>query len=95
MLKWSWIGFQGNKWWQESDEPWQTLACCKEIAAAVRSEDPTQFVSRFPVHQVNLPFHRMIQTWIGFDKKVSFTMIFGHSCDEHAIYRYDSSKDID
>ncbi|XP_064610469.1 DNA-directed RNA polymerase, mitochondrial-like [Liolophura sinensis] len=41
----------GEKWWQTSDEPWQTLACCMEIAKAVRSGDPTQFVSHFPVHQ--------------------------------------------
>ncbi|XP_033764314.1 DNA-directed RNA polymerase, mitochondrial-like isoform X2 [Pecten maximus] len=41
----------GEQWWLESDEPWQTLACCKEIAAAIRSEDHTQYVSHFPVHQ--------------------------------------------
>ncbi|OWF53869.1 DNA-directed RNA polymerase, mitochondrial-like [Mizuhopecten yessoensis] len=41
----------GGMWWRKSDEPWQTLACCKEIAAAVRSEDHTKFVSHFPVHQ--------------------------------------------
>lgn len=36
----------------EADEPWQALACCMEIANAVRSPDPTKFVSHFPVHQV-------------------------------------------
>ncbi|XP_041378476.1 DNA-directed RNA polymerase, mitochondrial-like isoform X2 [Gigantopelta aegis] len=41
----------GKKWWQSSDEPWQTLACCKEIANAVRSTDVEQYVSHFPVHQ--------------------------------------------
>ncbi|XP_007952775.1 DNA-directed RNA polymerase, mitochondrial [Orycteropus afer afer] len=41
----------GRKWWMESDEPWQTLACCMEIAQAVRSPDPAAFVSHFPVHQ--------------------------------------------
>ena len=34
-----------------ADEPWQTLATCMEIMAAVRSPDPTQFVSHHPVHQ--------------------------------------------
>jgi DNA-directed RNA polymerase len=35
----------------ESEEPWQTLAACKEIAAAIKSGDPENFVSYFPVHQ--------------------------------------------
>ncbi|KAM9848916.1 DNA-directed RNA polymerase, mitochondrial [Aulostomus maculatus] len=41
----------GNKWWMSADEPWQALACCMEISYAVRSPDPTQFISHFPVHQ--------------------------------------------
>ncbi|XP_030640261.1 DNA-directed RNA polymerase, mitochondrial [Chanos chanos] len=41
----------GRKWWMNADEPWQTLACCMEIANASRSPDPTQFISHFPVHQ--------------------------------------------
>ncbi|GAB1295302.1 DNA-directed RNA polymerase, mitochondrial [Apodemus speciosus] len=41
----------GRKWWMESDEPWQTLACCMEVAQAVRSPDPAAYVSHLPVHQ--------------------------------------------
>uniref|UniRef100_A0A8C2W8E9 DNA-directed RNA polymerase n=1 Tax=Cyclopterus lumpus TaxID=8103 RepID=A0A8C2W8E9_CYCLU len=41
----------GKKWWTNADEPWQALACCMEIANAVRSPDPTRFISHFPVHQ--------------------------------------------
>ncbi|XP_056629610.1 DNA-directed RNA polymerase, mitochondrial [Diorhabda sublineata] len=41
----------GNRWWAESDEPWQTLACCMEIAKVLRSPDPEQFLSHFPIHQ--------------------------------------------
>ncbi|XP_077390802.1 DNA-directed RNA polymerase, mitochondrial isoform X2 [Festucalex cinctus] len=41
----------GKKWWMNADEPWQALGCCMEIASAVRSPDPTQFISHFPVHQ--------------------------------------------
>ncbi|XP_038572158.1 DNA-directed RNA polymerase, mitochondrial isoform X1 [Micropterus salmoides] len=41
----------GKRWWMNADEPWQALACCMEIANAVRSPDPTQFISHFPVHQ--------------------------------------------
>ncbi|XP_075681576.1 DNA-directed RNA polymerase, mitochondrial isoform X2 [Rhinoderma darwinii] len=41
----------GKKWWMEADEPWQTLACCMEVANASRSSDPTKYISSFPVHQ--------------------------------------------
>ncbi|XP_074933381.1 DNA-directed RNA polymerase, mitochondrial [Phalacrocorax aristotelis] len=41
----------GKKWWMNTDEPWQALACCMEIAKASRSPDPAAYVSHFPVHQ--------------------------------------------
>ncbi|XP_024859792.1 DNA-directed RNA polymerase, mitochondrial isoform X2 [Kryptolebias marmoratus] len=41
----------GKKWWMDADEPWQALACCMEIANAIRSPDPTQYISHFPIHQ--------------------------------------------
>ncbi|XP_046990509.1 DNA-directed RNA polymerase, mitochondrial [Schistocerca americana] len=41
----------GRMWWAESEEPWQTLACCIEIAKAVRSPDPEKYICHFPVHQ--------------------------------------------
>ncbi|CAN9500557.1 unnamed protein product [Ophioblennius macclurei] len=41
----------GKKWWMNADEPWQALACCMEIANAVRAPDPAEFISHFPVHQ--------------------------------------------
>ncbi|XP_064396312.1 DNA-directed RNA polymerase, mitochondrial-like isoform X2 [Halichondria panicea] len=41
----------GKKWWQSGDDPWQVLACCVEIANAIRSGDPSSFVSHLPVHQ--------------------------------------------
>ena len=43
---------QGKKWWQTADSPWQTLACCMELASAVRSGDPEGYISHIPVHQV-------------------------------------------
>ncbi|XP_046417575.1 DNA-directed RNA polymerase, mitochondrial isoform X1 [Neodiprion fabricii] len=43
--------FTGEKWWQESEEPWQTLAACFEIANAVKSPKPSEYISHFPVHQ--------------------------------------------
>lgn len=41
----------GRQWWLNSDDPWQTLAACMEIANAIRSPDPTTYMSSFPVHQ--------------------------------------------
>ncbi|XP_055593098.1 DNA-directed RNA polymerase, mitochondrial isoform X2 [Uranotaenia lowii] len=41
----------GKMWWSKSDEPWQTLACCMEIAKVHRCPDPTKFLSGFPIHQ--------------------------------------------
>lgn len=41
----------GRMWWSKSDEPWQTLACCMEIANVQRSPDPAAYLSRFPIHQ--------------------------------------------
>ncbi|XP_068207915.1 LOW QUALITY PROTEIN: DNA-directed RNA polymerase, mitochondrial [Palaemon carinicauda] len=41
----------GRKWWTESDEPWQTLAACKELTAALRSDNPEEYVCHLPIHQ--------------------------------------------
>lgn len=41
----------GRMWWTKSDEPWQTLSCCMEIAKVLRSGDPENFESNFPIHQ--------------------------------------------
>nr|XP_040238062.2 DNA-directed RNA polymerase, mitochondrial [Anopheles coluzzii] len=41
----------GRMWWSNSDEPWQTLSCCMEIAKVHRCADPEKFESGFPIHQ--------------------------------------------
>ena len=41
----------GKRWWLGADSPWQALAACKELAAALRSPDPHLFESSLPVHQ--------------------------------------------
>jgi len=43
--------FTGELWWQKSEEKWQTLACCIEINNAIKSKNPSEFVSHFPIHQ--------------------------------------------
>lgn len=42
---------EGRLWWLQSDDPWQTLACCMEIANAIRSPDPVAYMSCLPIHQ--------------------------------------------
>jgi DNA-directed RNA polymerase len=42
--------FDGSKWWMDADNPWQALATCFELSAALRSEDPHAYVCCLPVH---------------------------------------------
>lgn len=37
--------------WRKADDPWQFLACCKELKAALDSPDPHAFMSNLAVHQ--------------------------------------------
>ncbi|EIN05775.1 DNA/RNA polymerase [Punctularia strigosozonata HHB-11173 SS5] len=41
----------GQRWWTHADDPWQCLATCKELHAALESPDPLAFESSLPVHQ--------------------------------------------
>ncbi|KAK3715006.1 DNA-directed RNA polymerase [Vermiconidia calcicola] len=41
----------GRRWWAQSEDPWQTLAACFELTAALDSPDPTRFVSHLPIQQ--------------------------------------------
>lgn len=41
----------GNGWWLGADSPWQALATCQDLAAAMRSADPRAHMSSVPVHQ--------------------------------------------
>ena len=34
-----------------ADDPWQCLATCFELAAALRSPDPTAYICHLPIHQ--------------------------------------------
>jgi len=40
----------GKGWWQKAEEPWQALAVCKEIVAALERGDVEGFLSGVPVH---------------------------------------------
>ncbi|KAJ1679183.1 DNA-directed RNA polymerase [Spiromyces aspiralis] len=41
----------GKRWWLNSENPWQTLATCIELAEALRSPEPHKHMSRLHVHQ--------------------------------------------
>ncbi|KAK2039224.1 DNA-dependent RNA polymerase [Colletotrichum somersetense] len=41
----------GNRWWLKAEDPWQCLAACYELKAALESPEPTKFVSHLPIHQ--------------------------------------------
>lgn len=41
----------GNRWWLKAEDPWQCLATCHDLAAALRSPDPELYESSLPVHQ--------------------------------------------
>ncbi|CAK9801498.1 DNA-directed RNA polymerase, mitochondrial [Anthophora quadrimaculata] len=41
----------GKMWWAQSEEPWQTLAGCIEIANALKAPKVEEYISTFPVHQ--------------------------------------------
>ncbi|SPN99699.1 related to DNA-directed RNA polymerase, mitochondrial [Cephalotrichum gorgonifer] len=41
----------GRRWWLEGEDPWQCLAACFELKAAMDLPDPTKYVSALPVHQ--------------------------------------------
>lgn len=42
---------KGSRWWLGAEDPWQCLAACFELKAAMDLPDPTKFVSSLPVHQ--------------------------------------------
>lgn len=42
---------KGKRWWLEAEDPWQCLAACMELTAALETPDPTKFISSLPVHQ--------------------------------------------
>jgi DNA-directed RNA polymerase len=42
---------EGRRWWLSAEEPFQALAACAEIIAAVDSGNPAAYMCRLPVHQ--------------------------------------------
>lgn len=44
------IPFDGERWWMSLEDPFQGLATCHEIIAAIDSGDPTTYRCSLPVH---------------------------------------------
>jgi DNA-directed RNA polymerase len=44
-------GLHGRRWFFQAEDPWQCLSACLELRNALRLEDPTQYMSRLPIHQ--------------------------------------------
>lgn len=42
---------QGKRWWLNAEDPFQCLAVCMDLAGALRSPCPENFISHVPVHQ--------------------------------------------
>ncbi|KJZ77810.1 hypothetical protein HIM_02987 [Hirsutella minnesotensis 3608] len=42
---------KGSRWWLQAEDPWQCLAACFELKAALDLPDPTKYISNLPVHQ--------------------------------------------
>ncbi|KAL1836503.1 hypothetical protein VTJ49DRAFT_5061 [Mycothermus thermophilus] len=42
---------EGRRWWLQAEDPWQCLATCFELKAALSHPNPAEFVSHLPVHQ--------------------------------------------
>lgn len=41
----------GNRWWLKAEDPWQCLAACNELKAALDLPDPTRYVCQLAIHQ--------------------------------------------
>lgn len=41
----------GKRWWLTAEDPWQCLAACMEVKAALESPIPAKYVSHLPVQQ--------------------------------------------
>lgn len=78
--------FNGRLWWQKSEEPWQTLACCMEINNAIKSEDPSSFLSNFPIHQDGSCNGLQHYAALGRDEKGAFSVNLSDSHKPQDVY---------
>ena len=42
---------KGKRWWLSAEDPWQCLAACNELKAALDLSDPTRYVCQLAIHQ--------------------------------------------
>ena len=41
----------GDRWWLQAEDPWQCLATCNELKAALDLPDPSRYVCQLAIHQ--------------------------------------------
>ena len=44
-------GIHGKRWWLGAEDPWQCLAACVDLKAALDLPDPTRYRSQLAIHQ--------------------------------------------
>ncbi|KAF8129619.1 hypothetical protein EV363DRAFT_1495968 [Boletus edulis] len=66
---------EGQHWWTKADDPWQCLATCMELHAALESEDPHAYMSTLPVHQDSTCNGLQHYTVLGGDGKDMYTYV--------------------
>lgn len=76
----------GRMWWTKCDKPWQTLACCMEIANATRSPDPTTYMSHFPIQQDGSSNGLQHYAALGRDESEAISVNLVNSSAPHDIY---------
>lgn len=42
---------EGHRWWQSAEDPFQALACCKEIQQALEYDNPADYMCHIPIIQ--------------------------------------------
>ena len=78
--------FTGKLWWQKSEKPWQTLACCMEIQNAIQSKEPSEYLSNFPIHQDGSCNGLQHYAALGRDERGAFSVNLTNSNEPQDVY---------
>lgn len=79
--------FNGDQWWTKGDNPWQSLALCKEIWLISEFEGPpAEYRSRIPVHQDGTCNGLQHYAALGGDKEAAKAVNLLPSEDRNDIY---------
>eukprot|EP00903_Cladosiphon_okamuranus_P015271 g14112.t1 len=76
----------GDCWWKKADSPWQCLAVCADLVAAVDSPDPSKYLSCLPVHQDGSCNGLQHYAALGLDAKGGAQVNLVPSCKPQDVY---------